>query len=61
MRHGLLTPVGHVKFSAFVDHVVPKFEGGTDDEGNLETLCRPCHTAKTDAEKVRARKRGASR
>lgn len=56
-RDGRMTPVGHVKYSAFVDHIRPKFEGGTDDDSNLETLCRTCHTAKTDAEKIRARRR----
>lgn len=57
LREGRMTPVGHAPYTAFVDHIVPKFEGGTDDDDNLETLCRPCHTAKTDAEKTRARRR----
>jgi 5-methylcytosine-specific restriction protein A len=30
-----------------VDHIVPKAKGGTDHEGNLEALCRPCHETKT--------------
>jgi 5-methylcytosine-specific restriction protein A len=33
--------------SAHVDHIVPKAEGGTDDQDNLETLCRGCHSRKT--------------
>ncbi|MDE0658047.1 MAG: HNH endonuclease [Gammaproteobacteria bacterium] len=33
-----------------VDHVVPLKDGGTDDLSNLQTLCKPCHAAKTRAE-----------
>lgn len=33
-----------------VDHVVPKARGGTDNMDNLETLCGPCHGAKTARE-----------
>ena len=38
-----------------VDHVTPKFEGGTDDEANLQAICRTCHSAKTAEESKRAR------
>ena len=39
-----------------VDHKVPIAAGGAVlDEGNLQTLCRPCHFAKTGDE-ARARK-----
>lgn len=41
--------------SAPVDHVVPVFEGGTDDPENLRTLCDECHDTKTQAEAQRAR------
>lgn len=58
LRNGRLTVVGHKPFSAYCDHIVPKAEGGTDDDSNLQTLCRACHQAKTDAEKNRARGRG---
>jgi 5-methylcytosine-specific restriction enzyme A len=34
-----------------VDHKVPKFKGGTDDESNLQTLCVKCHKEKTAREK----------
>jgi 5-methylcytosine-specific restriction protein A len=54
-RQGRLMAVGGKPYTAFVDHIIPKAEGGTDDDGNLETLCRPCHTAKTDKEKNRRR------
>lgn len=30
-----------------VDHITPKAKGGTDDEDNLQSLCAPCHEAKT--------------
>lgn len=55
LRHGRVTAVGGKPYSAYVDHIVPKAEGGTDEYGNLETLCRSCHTAKTDKEKNRGR------
>ncbi len=33
------------------DHIVPREQGGTNDESNLQPLCtRPCHEAKTAAE-----------
>jgi len=37
-----------------VDHVVPLVDGGSHDLDNLQTLCTPCHRAKT-AEEARAR------
>lgn len=41
LRAGRITAGNHV------DHIKPKAKGGTDEEGNLEVLCRPCHEAKT--------------
>ena len=38
-----------------VDHKVPKFEGGGDDDLNLQAICDPCHVEKTAAESKRAR------
>ena len=29
-----------------VDHIIPEVEGGTDDLGNLQTLCRPHNSEK---------------
>lgn len=55
LRNGRLTPVGLTKFSYFCDHIKPKEEGGSDGDSNLEALCKPCHTAKTDREKNRGR------
>lgn len=40
-----------------VDHKVPKVEGGTDDDSNLQAICVPCHQAKTAEEALRARRR----
>lgn len=40
-------PKGIVTAANQVDHIVPKAKGGTDDEGNLQALCKPCHDAKT--------------
>lgn len=30
-----------------VDHIKPKHLGGTDDEGNLQTICTKAHREKT--------------
>lgn len=60
LRQGKVTPVGHKPFTAYVDHIINKAEGGTDDDENLQTLCRRCHQIKTDGEKNR-RGRGGSK
>lgn len=39
--------------STIADHVVPAAEGGTDDISNGQGLCKPCHDAKTAAERAR--------
>lgn len=44
---------GRVTVATQVDHIRPKAQGGTDDLGNVQPLCRPCHEAKTDAENGR--------
>jgi len=41
---------GRLKPAKEVDHIKPKFEGGTDDPKNLQAICRDCHKAKTKAE-----------
>lgn len=33
-----------------VDHILPLSQGGTDEIGNLQGLCKPCHKAKTARE-----------
>jgi 5-methylcytosine-specific restriction endonuclease McrA len=35
-----------------VDHVVPLFKGGSNDESNLKALCVYCHKKKTMAERL---------
>jgi len=47
LRNGRYTP------AAEVDHVTPKFEGGTDQMDNLQAICRQCHSAKTKEESAR--------
>ena len=32
------------------DHRTPRWDGGSDELENLQTLCHVCHTAKTTAE-----------
>lgn len=41
---------GRVTAAAVPDHVVPLWQGGADDESNLQSLCAPHHDAKTAAE-----------
>jgi len=45
------TTIGHP-----VDHIVPLWAGGSDEDSNKETLCTPCHDAKSARE---AKQRGA--
>lgn len=42
---------GRAKAAATVDHIKPKSQGGTDDDGNLQALCWPCHKRKTATER----------
>lgn len=51
LRQGRTT-IGHP-----VDHIVPLWAGGSDEDSNKETLCVPCHDAKTARE---AKQRGPS-
>lgn len=48
---------GAVHAGTEVDHIVPKEEGGTDDDANLRTICSAAHKLKTAAEAARARAR----
>lgn len=48
---------GKVAVGAAVDHIVPLWKGGSDDDLNKELLCTPCHDAKTAGE-ARERARG---
>jgi 5-methylcytosine-specific restriction protein A len=51
---------GHLHEGTEVDHIVPKAEGGTDDEANLQCICHGRHTEKTreEARRAMARARG---
>lgn len=42
--------------ATIVDHIKPKAERGSDDEANLQSICKPCHDAKTQAEAARGRR-----
>lgn len=37
------------------DHIIPKAEGGTDADSNLQTLCQSCSDEKTHQESQRGR------
>ena len=39
-----------IRAATDVDHVVPKSQGGADDESNFQSLCHECHSAKTARE-----------
>ena len=39
--------LGRVREATELDHVIPLHKGGPDDESNLQSLCGPCHKAKT--------------
>ncbi len=39
------------------DHVIPLAEGGEDDPGNTQPLCRACHELKSQAESARGVRR----
>ncbi len=38
-----------------VDHIVNKAVGGTDDDANLQAICKPCHQLKTQNEQREGR------
>jgi 5-methylcytosine-specific restriction protein A len=59
LRNGVVTPIGHRRYSYFCDHIIPKAEGGSDDDDNLQALCRDCHDRKTQREAARGVRRGA--
>lgn len=46
LRHGLIV------FASHVDHIVPKAQGGTDDDDNLQAISAHVHAAKTAAERA---------
>ena len=44
---------GDVRIATQVDHIVPLFAGGRDDDSNLQAINVECHRVKTDAEAAR--------
>ena len=46
---------GRTVMATDVDHIVPKHRGGTDNPGNLQSLCGDCHRAKSAREGQKAR------
>lgn len=47
---------GHIGTDLEVDHIVNIAQGGTDDDSNLQSLCVPCHKAKTATESQAGRR-----
>ena len=43
--------LGSVHPGTEVDHRTPKAQGGTDDDDNLQTICKDAHRAKTNGKK----------
>lgn len=41
---------GLVSVAEEVDHVIPLWMGGRDDETNFQSLCKACHAVKTAGE-----------
>jgi len=52
---------GRVTVATIADHIVPKAQGGTDDDENYQPLCKPCSDAKTAAEAAQAQGRTVKR
>lgn len=44
------TRQGRVTIGAIADHIKPKSQGGGDERGNYQLLCKPCSNAKTSIE-----------
>ena len=42
---------GRIAAAEELDHVVPLHRGGSNDESNLQGLCKRCHLAKSNAER----------
>lgn len=47
---------GRLTEATEVDHIIPKSSGGTDDDANLQAICRACHAKKTQKEAKNAQK-----
>ena len=51
---------GYARPATQLDHIIPLWQGGKDDESNYQSLCVPCHDEKT-AEEAKQRAGGGSR
>lgn len=51
----LVTVDLHGDNAGVCDHIVPLAEGGSDDESNLQTICKHCDKIKTSIESLRGR------
>jgi 5-methylcytosine-specific restriction protein A len=49
---------GRVSIGAVVDHRIPLWNGGSDEDDNKQTLCHPCHDEKTALEACERAGRG---
>lgn len=47
---------GRFTLASEVDHITRKASGGTDDDDNLQSICKACHSAKTVAENGRTQR-----
>ena len=55
LRNGILVSVAlHGKNAGICDHIVPIAEGGTEEDSNLQTLCKACDKLKTQKESKKA-------
>ena len=50
------TLAGRLRAATEVDHIVPLYRGGADDDDNLQPLCSDCHRAKSAADMGRLRR-----
>ena len=53
------TATGALLLATEVDHIVPKFKGGTDDLANLRAINSRCHARKTQREAADSRRYGS--
>jgi 5-methylcytosine-specific restriction protein A len=52
---------GNIRLADIRDHIVPLAEGGTDDDANIQPLCKECSALKTQQEAQRGQHRQANR
>lgn len=47
---------GMIRAAKVCDHIVPRWQGGTEDDSNLEMLCQDCSNKKTSREGHQAKR-----